>query len=68
MAHLLSSLGVVDLGKFSTFLILFLYDNSFANHDRHRILGDYTRLDETIMVLRAAKAERKGAAVGFMAA
>ena len=29
------------------------------------ILGDYTRLDETIMVLIAAKAERKGAAVGF---
>ena len=32
------------------------------------ILGDYTCLDETIMVLRAAEAERKGAAVGFMAA
>ena len=28
-------------------------------------MGDYTRLDETIMVLRAAEAERKGAAVGF---
>ena len=28
-------------------------------------LGDYTRLVETIMVLIAAKAERKGAAVGF---
>ena len=28
-------------------------------------MGDYTRLDETIMVLIAAKAERKGAAVGF---
>ena len=29
------------------------------------VLGDYTRLDETIMVLIAAKAERKGTAVGF---
>ena len=27
-------------------------------------MGDYTRLDETIMVLRAAEAERKGPAVG----
>ena len=30
------------------------------------IVGDYTRLDETIMVLIAAEAERKGAVVGFM--
>ena len=29
-------------------------------------MGDYTCLDETIMVLIAAEAERKGAAVGFM--
>ena len=29
------------------------------------IMGDYTRLDEAIMVLRGAEAERKGAAVGF---
>ena len=29
-------------------------------------LGDYTRLDETIMVLIMADAERKGAAVGLM--
>ena len=28
-------------------------------------MGDYTRLDEAIMVLRGAEAERKGAAVGF---
>ena len=31
-------------------------------------MEDYTRLDEAIMVLRGAEAERKGAAVGFMAA
>ena len=29
-------------------------------------MGDYTRLDETIMVLKPDEAERKGAAVGFM--
>ena len=29
-------------------------------------LGDYTRLDETIMVFKPVEAERKGAAVGFM--
>ena len=30
-----------------------------------QLLGDYTRLDETIMVFITDKAERKGAAVGF---
>ena len=30
-----------------------------------QLLGDYTRLDETIMVYITDKAERKGAAVGF---
>ena len=30
-------------------------------------MGDYTRFDETIMVFKPVEAERKGAAVGFMA-